>query len=107
MYSMGMNFVSSQENLNVQMIGHFYKGTVSKMLNQKILPRPGTNFSTFVYLHTIHQNNQFLILTNFNFEYSDSFIYIYSTVLKARSARTTVVVAVVGLLIFNILILFT
>ena len=40
MYSMGMNdhFVSSQENLNVQMVGHFYKGTVSKMLNQKVLP---------------------------------------------------------------------
>ena len=39
-YSMGMNdhFVSSQENLNVQMVGHFYKGTVSKMLNQKVLP---------------------------------------------------------------------
>ena len=35
---MGMNFVSSQENLNVQMVGHFYKGTVSKMLNQKVLP---------------------------------------------------------------------
>ena len=35
---MGMNdhFISSQEH--VQMVGHFNKGTVSKMLNQKVLP---------------------------------------------------------------------
>ena len=43
MYSMGMNFVSSQENLNVQMVGHFYKGTVSKMLNQLL------NFCVLTY----------------------------------------------------------
>ena len=37
--SMNDHFVSSQENLkHVQMVGHFYEGTVSKILNQKVLP---------------------------------------------------------------------